>query len=184
MSRGLDSTRGSHGPGASAASAMKCWARRYTRASCAATAPTARPVCGTTCWSKVKPVVCTASSDSCESRHYEPGPDDWTAQGPGHAQRGGRQRAGPPVPGRWTEPEVGSRLHLHLDSRGLAARGGGAGPVLAAHRGLVDAGEHDLAARGGCADDGSVASRQAGGLVAPLGPGQPVYQRALPEAAG
>ena len=31
---------------------------------------------GATCWSKVKPVVCTASSDSCESRHYEPGPDD------------------------------------------------------------------------------------------------------------
>lgn len=40
--------------------------------------------------------------------------------------------------------EVGSGLHLHLDSRGLvAARGGGAGPVLTPYRGLVHAIEHD-----------------------------------------
>lgn len=45
-----------------------------------------------------------------------------------------------------------------------------AGKVLAAHRGLVDAGEHDIAARGGCADDGCVAPGKAGGLAASLGP--------------
>lgn len=69
MSREAASTRGSRGPGANAASAMKCWALRSTRASCAATAPTAHAVCGTTCWSKVRLVVCTALSGSCESRH-------------------------------------------------------------------------------------------------------------------
>lgn len=68
---------------------------------------------------------------------------------------------------------MGSRLHLHLDGRRLAVRGGGAGPVLAAHRGLVDAREHDLAARGGRADDGRMAPGQTRGLAAPLRPGQP-----------
>lgn len=53
---------------------------------------------------------------------------------------------------------MGSRLHLHLDGRRLAVPSRGAGPVLAAHCGLVYAGEHDLAARGGRADDGRVAS--------------------------
>lgn len=32
--------------------------------------------CGTTCWSKARLVVCTASSGSCASRRCVPGPDD------------------------------------------------------------------------------------------------------------
>ena len=39
------------------------------------------------------------------------------------------------------------------------------------HRGLADAGEHDLATRGGCADDGRVAPGRTCGPAAPLGPG-------------
>lgn len=54
----------------------------------------------------------------------------------------------------------GGRLLLHLDGRRLAVGCSGAGPVLASHRGLVDAREHDLAARGGRADDGGMAPRQ------------------------
>ena len=59
---------------------------------------------------------------------------------------------------------MGGRLHLHLDSRRVAVCGGGAGPVLASHRGLVDVREHDLAARGGCVDDGGVAVWRCGGV--------------------
>ncbi len=58
-----------------AASAMKCWARRPTRASYTATAPMAHAVCGTRCWSKVRLVVCTALNGSCANRHCEPDPD-------------------------------------------------------------------------------------------------------------
>ena len=84
--------------------------------------------------------------------------------------------------GECAQPEMGGRLHLHLDGRRLAVCGRGAGPVLAAHRRLVDAGQHDLAAGGRCADDGRLAPRQAGRAAASLGPGQPVHQRALPGA--
>lgn len=66
-------------------------------------------------------------------------------------------------------------LYLHLDGRRLAVRSGGAGPVLAAYRGLVDATKHDLASRDGRADDGSVAAGQARSAVASLGPRQPQY---------
>jgi len=62
-------------------------------------------------------------------------------------------------------------LRRHLDGRRLALRSCGTGPVLPSNRGLVDAGEHDLAARGGRADDGCVAPGQASGTAAPLGPG-------------
>lgn len=66
------------------------------------------------------------------------------------------------------------QLHLHLDGRKLALRGGGTGPAFAAHRGLVDAGEQDHATRGGCADDGRVVTGQVRGAAAPPGPRQSV----------
>lgn len=64
----------------------------------------------------------------------------------------------------------------NLDGRRLAVDSGGAGSVLASHRGLVDAGEHDLTAHGGRADDGPVTSGQAGGIAVSLGPGQSIHQ--------
>ena len=51
---------------------------------------------------------------------------------------------------------MGGRLHLYLDGRRLAVRRGGVGPVFAAHRGLVDAREHDLEASLGRVDDGGL----------------------------
>lgn len=45
--------------------------------------------------------------------------------------------------------EAGSQLHLHLDCRRLTARCRGGEPVLATHRGLFNAREHDLATHGG-----------------------------------
>jgi hypothetical protein len=73
--------------------------------------------------------------------------------------------------------------HLHLDGRGLAIRGSGAGLVLAPYRGLVDARQHDLAARGRRIDDGCVETRKARAVAASLGPRQPIHQRALPGVA-
>src|SRR3546814_16283051 len=55
---------------------------------------------------------------------------------------------------RSAQHEMGGRLHLCLDRRGLALRRGGDGPVLAAYRWLVDAGQHDLATGDRRADDG------------------------------
>lgn len=74
VSRGA-SPLGSDAPGAGAASAMRRWACRCTRALYAATAPTAHAACGTTCWSKARPVGCIVSSGSCASRRCVPGLD-------------------------------------------------------------------------------------------------------------
>lgn len=115
------------------------------RASFTATAPRVRAGCGTTCWSKVSPVGRTASSGSCENRHCVPGPDGvdypktgvsavpwlttcWTVSSRPMA----RTRSG------WPTSPISGRPRAGLC-------GGGAGPVLAAHRRLVDVGEHDLA---------------------------------------
>ena len=107
----------------------------------------------------------------------------WAAQGRRHAQRDRRQRAGSAVHGRCAKPKMGGRLHLHLDGRGLAVCGRGAGPVLQARCGLVDAEPHDLAPGSRCADDGRLAPREAAGAAASLRPGQPVHERALPGPA-
>ena len=50
-------------------------------------------------------------------------------------------------------------------------------------RGLVDARQHDLAARGRRIDDGCVETRKARAVAASLGPRQPIHQRALPGVA-
>ena len=94
-----------------------------------------------------------------------------------HCQPTGEpHRAEPPaagLPGRRTEPEVGGRLHLHLDGRGLALCSSGDGSVLAAHRGLVH--ERDDAGQDGqrCIADGAVATRQTELTDTSLRPGQP-----------
>ena len=152
---------------------MRCWARRSSRASCAATAPTVHA--GVARRAGARPDLWSAPHRAAHARAGAacPAPTTWAAQGPRRAQRVGRQRAGPPVLCRGPEPKMGGRLHLNQDGRGLAVRGGGAGPVLAAHRGLVDAGEHDLAARGGRTHDGCVAEGQTCSTAAPLGPGKP-----------
>ena len=79
---------------------------------------------------------------------------------------------------------LGSRLHLPLDSRGLALRGGRAGPVLAASGGLVDAAAYDHAVGHGCADDGDLATGQTRCPAAPFRPWQPIHQRPVPTVAG
>jgi len=78
---------------------------------------------------------------------------------------------------------MGCRLHLHLDSRGVAVRGGSARSILASSGGVVDASEHDITTGGGCADDGGVATRKADDIATPFRPGEPIHQRALPGLA-
>ena len=78
-----------------------------------------------------------------------------------------------PVRGGAAEPEVDRRLHLCLDGRGLALRGGRHRPLLAPRRRLVDERRHDGAARHRCARHGDLATRQAGRPAAPLRSGQP-----------
>jgi len=68
--------------------------------------------------------------------------------------------------------------------RGRRSLSSGAGPVLAAHYGLVYAGKHDLAARGGRADDGRVASGKPVALLHHSDQGSQYTKGALPEAAG
>lgn len=69
--------------------------------------------------------------------------------------------------------------------RGRRSLSSGAGPVLAAHYGLVYAGKHDLAARGGRADDGRVASGKPVALLHHLDQGSQYtrehFQRLLDE---
>ena len=102
---------------------------------------------------------------------------------PATAQRS-HQRARPGVRGGPAEPQMGRRLHLCLDGRRMALRRRGARPVLAAYRRLVDEGGDDGVARHRRAGHGDLAARPAAGAAAPLRPGQPVYQRAVPAADG
>ncbi len=70
-----------------------------------------------------------------------------------------RECARPAVRCTGAEPQVGGRLHLHLDGRGLALRGGRARPLLTPHRRLVDERDDDSGARHRCARDGDLAAR-------------------------
>ena len=94
------------------------------------------------------------------------------------------ERARSPVHCRASEPEVDRRLHLHLDGRRLALRCGRDRPVLAPRCRLVDEGGDDRATRDGCAHHGGLAPWQARCPAAPLGSGQPVYERAVPAPDG
>ena len=95
-----------------------------------------------------------------------------------------RQCARSPVHRRRAEQEVGRRLHLHLDRRGLAVRRGRHRPVLQARRRLVDERHDDGAARHRRADHGDLAPGQARRSAASLRPRQPIHQRAVPAADG
>lgn len=98
---------------------------------------------GATCWSRPQPCGRIASSGSCENIPSVRLPD---------AEACPRAEASA---ARWptTYWTANSRLlhrtrsgwptSRHLDSRRLAVRGGGAEPVLASNRGLVDAREHE-----------------------------------------
>ena len=94
-----------------------------------------------------------------------------------HREQAGEPHCAEPpaarVRGAGAQPEVGCRLHLHLDGRGLALCRSGDGPVLAPHCGLVDERHHASSNGERCAADGLVAKRQTGRADAPFGPGQP-----------
>ena len=72
---------------------------------------------------------------------------------------------------------------VYLDGRRLALPGRGHRLVLAPRGRMVDAGQHDRAARGRCSDDGDLAAWQARHDAASLRPGQPItseqFQRLL-----
>ena len=76
-----------------------------------------------------------------------------------------RQRPRSRIRGQRPEPEVGRRLHLHLDRRRLALRCRRHRPVLPPRRRLVDEGRDDGAARHRRAYDGDLEARQAGCLL-------------------
>ena len=60
-----------------------------------------------------------------------------------------------------TEPQMGRRLHVYLDERGLALCGGGRRSVLSPGRRLVHECDDDGATGHGCVGDGDLATRQA-----------------------
>ena len=95
-----------------------------------------------------------------------------------------RQHPRPAVRCTGAEPQMGGGLHLRLDGRGLALRGGRARPLLAPHRRLVDECGDDGRARHRCARHGDLAARTTKGAAASLRPRQPVHERAVPTAAG
>ena len=78
---------------------------------------------------------------------------------------------------------VVGRHHLHLDRRGLAVPGRGAGSVQPRDRGLVDQAPDDGGHRDRCADDGVVPPPAGAGADPSLRPGQPVRQPRLPGQA-
>ncbi|SDE16554.1 HTH-like domain-containing protein [Bradyrhizobium brasilense] len=79
-----------------------------------------------------------------------------------------------------SQPPLDRRLHLCLDSGGLALRGCRHRPVLAAGGGVVDECRDDRLTCYRCAGDGDLATRQAGCAAASLRSRQPVHQRAVP----
>lgn len=89
-------------------------------------------------------------------------------------RRGSGQRSGSAVTGHGAEPEVDRRLHIHLDSRGLALRGRRHRPVLASCRRMVDERHDDGPVGRGRIDDGDLAPWEAGCAAASFGPGQPI----------
>ena len=96
------------------------------------------------------------------------------ALGQGRPERGCGQRARSAVRGHGAEPEVDRRLHLHLDGRGLALRGGRHRSVLAPCRRLVDERHDDGPVGCGRVGDGDLAPRQTGRTAASFGSGQPI----------
>lgn len=80
-----------------------------------------------------------------------------------------RQPARSAVHGRCAEPEVGCRLHLHLDREGLALRRDRHPPVLQAGSRLVNERHHDCPVRDRRADDGDLVSRVASPRVRETG---------------
>lgn len=124
--------------------------------------------CGMTCWHWVSDADCTALSGSCVSRPCARGRDVEACRRTEASAALSPTTCWTASPGWCAQPEVGGRLHVHPDGRGLAICRCGTRPVLASHRRLVDAGQHDHAARCRCADDGSVAPGQAGRVAASL----------------
>ena len=94
------------------------------------------------------------------------------------------ERARPPLRGAGAQPQMGGRLHLHLDGRGLAVCGGRARPVLAQSGRLVDERGNDRRARHRRAGDGDLAARPAERAAASFRSRQPVYERGVPAADG
>ena len=85
---------------------------------------------------------------------------------------------------REAEPQVGGRLHLHLDRQSMALCGCRARSLLAPHRRLVDERGHDRRACHRRAHDGGLAPATTARTAASLRSRQPVYERALPAADG
>ena len=94
------------------------------------------------------------------------------------------ERARPPLRGAGAQPQMGGRLHLHLDRRGLAVCGGRHRPVLAQSGRLVDERGNDGRARHRRAGDGDLAARPAERAAASFRSRQPVHERGVPAADG
>ena len=76
----------------------------------------------------------------------------------GPAQRSRLTCAGSSVRSQRAQSEMGGRLHLHLDRRRVALRGGRHRFVFTPGGGLVDEGDHDSATGGRRADDSDLAA--------------------------
>ena len=96
----------------------------------------------------------------------------------------GRERVGSSVRAGGSESGLDGRHHLCCDRRGLAVPGGSEGSPFAEDRGLVDVRADRQPAGRRCLGDGRLASSAGRGAGRPLGPRQPVCQRARSEAAG
>src|SRR5436190_24254460 len=92
------------------------------------------------------------------------------------------ERARPQLRGAGAQPQMGGRLHLHLDGRGLALCGGRARPVLAPGGGLVDERGHDDRARHRRAGDGDLAPRPPERAAASFRSWQPAWRDHKPRA--
>lgn len=80
----------------------------------------------------------------------------------------GAERARQAIHGRSAEPQMDRRLHIRVDSGGLAVRRRCDRPVLAKSRRLVDEGGDDGATRHRRSHDGDLEAWQAGRAAAPL----------------
>ena len=89
-----------------------------------------------------------------------------------------------PVHGGPAQPQMDCRLHLPLDSRGLALCRRSGRSVFAPRSRLVNEGRDERAARHRRVVNGDLAARAPGCVVASLRPGQPIHERAVPAADG